>query len=203
MIKRGLLIVFSGPSGVGKDTVLDLYLQGREGIMRSVSATTRAPRENEINGVDYHFVTREQFLHMVEHNEMFEYAEYQDNFYGTPRTFLEAELDAGRDVVLKIEVQGAMQVKNALPEAVLVFVLPPSLAELRRRLEKRGTEDKETVNGRMLAAMAELEQAPVYDYVIVNDDINRAVKQFDAIIQGAKHSTKYQKKLIEEVLNNA
>ncbi len=203
MTKRGLLIVFSGPSGVGKGTMLEQYMLGRENVCYSVSATTRTPRPGEEDGKHYHFLTKQQFLDMAENGRMLEYAQYNGNYYGTPRPFVEAQLEQGRDVVLEIEVQGAMQVKSSMPEALLVFVLPPSVAVLRRRLEGRGTEDEETVRERMLAALTELEQATSYDYVIVNDDLDTAVTQLDAVIKAAKCSVDFQKKLIDEVLKNA
>jgi len=201
--QRGLLIVFSGPSGVGKGTMLARYMQGREGICYSTSATTRAPRPGEADGVQYHFMTRQQFQELIAQGQMLEYARYNGNYYGTPRRFVEEKLAAGQDVVLEIEVQGAAQIRAACPDALFVFILPPNFAALRQRLTARGTEDDTAVQNRLLTAMTELRQAGNYDYVIVNDDLDKAVAQLAAVVEAARCSVKFQKKLIEEVLKNA
>ena len=201
--KRGQLIVFSGPSGVGKGTILAKYMQGRSDICYSVSATTRAPRPGEVDGRQYFFLTRQEFEKMIEEGRMLEYAQYNGNYYGTPSRFVEEKLQAGVDVVLEIEVQGAAKVRAACPEALLVFVLPPSFETLRSRLTGRGTEDEATVQKRLNAALDELRQASAYDYVIVNDDLDQAVEELSAVVKAARCSVKFQKKLIEEVLENA
>lgn len=201
--KRGQLIVFSGPSGVGKGTILARYMARREDICFSVSATTRAPRPGEEDGRQYFFLTHEKFEELIAQGRMLEYAQYSGNYYGTPRRFVEEKLAAGVDVVLEIEVQGAAKVKEACPEALLVFVLPPSVAELRRRLTGRGTEDAATVQKRMDAALGEIRCAGSYDYVIVNDDLDLAVEELATVVQAARCSVKFRKKLIEEVLENA
>jgi len=201
--ERGQLIVFSGPSGVGKGTILAQYMKGRDNICYSVSATTRAPRPGEVDGQHYFYLTREKFEEMIAADQMLEYAQYSGNYYGTPKQFVEDKLAAGVDVVLEIEVQGAAKVRQACPEALFVFVLPPSYAVLRSRLTGRGTEDAATVQKRLDAALSELRQAGTYDYVIVNDDLEQAVEELATVVRAARCSVKFQKKLIEEVLKNA
>ena len=201
--QRGQLIVFSGPSGVGKGTILAQYMAARENICYSVSATTRSPRPGEVDGQQYFFLTKERFEEMIAAGQMLEYAQYSGNYYGTPKQFVEDKLAAGVDVVLEIEVQGAAKVRQACPEALFVFVLPPSFEELRSRLTGRGTEDAATVQKRLDAALGELRQAGTYDYVIVNDDLDRAVKDLSTVVQAARCSVKFQKNLIEEVLEHA
>jgi len=201
--ERGQLIVFSGPSGVGKGTILAQYMKGRDNICYSVSATTRAPRPGEVDGQHYFYLTREKFEEMIAADQMLEYAQYSGNYYGTPKQFVEDKLAAGVDVVLEIEVQGAAKVRQACPEALFVFVLPPSYAVLRSRLTGRGTEDAATVQKRLDAALGELRQAGTYDYVIVNDDLEQAVEELATVVRAARCSVKFQKKLIEEVLKNA
>ena len=201
--QRGQLIVFSGPSGVGKGTILAQYMAGRENICYSVSATTRSPRPGEVDGQQYFFLTKERFEEMIAAGQMLEYAQYSGNYYGTPKQFVEDKLAAGVDVVLEIEVQGAAKVRQACPEALFIFVLPPSFEVLRSRLTGRGTEDAATVQKRLDAAFGEMRQAGSYDYVIVNDDLGRAVEDLSAVVQAARCSVKFQKNLIEEVLEHA
>lgn len=201
--KRGQLMVFSGPSGVGKGTILAKYMAGRQDICYSVSATTRAPRPGEEDGVHYFFWTKERFEEMIDAGQMLEYAQYSGNYYGTPKQFVEEKLAAGVDVVLEIEVQGAAKVRAACPEGLFVFVMPPSFEELRSRLTGRGTEDAATVQKRLDAALSEMRRADSYDYVIVNDDLDRAVEDLSAVVRAACCSIKFQKKMIEEVLENA
>ncbi|MBP0962813.1 MAG: guanylate kinase [Oscillospiraceae bacterium] len=201
--QRGQLIVFSGPSGVGKGTILSQYMANRENICYSVSATTRSPRPGEVDGQQYFFLTKEKFEEMIAAGQMLEYAQYSGNYYGTPKQFVEDKLAAGVDVVLEIEVQGAAKVRQACPEALFIFVLPPSFEVLRSRLTGRGTEDAATVQKRLDAAFGEMRQAGSYDYVIVNDDLDRAVEDLSAVVQAARCSVKFQKKLIEEVLEYA
>ncbi|MBR6735888.1 MAG: guanylate kinase [Oscillospiraceae bacterium] len=198
-MKRGTLFVYSGPSGVGKGTLLKPLLD--EGaVTLSVSATTRAPRPGETDGVEYHFVTKEEFEQMIENSEMLEYANYSGNYYGTPRKFVEQQLDSGKNVILEIEVQGAMQVHNIVPEAVMIFVVPPSLRDLRDRLEGRGTETPEVIEKRLAAAAGEIGLAEEYDFVIVNDELSKAKEQLAAIIKSGGCITRLNQKKIEEVL---
>lgn len=183
MRERGLLIILSAPSGCGKSTVVQKLLEKRPGLRFSVSATTRRPREGEVDGKDYYFITRERFAEMVEKGEFLEHAEYVENCYGTPRAPVERELAAGHDVLLDIEIQGAMQVHGKMPEAVMVFLLPPSFEELEKRLVLRGKDSPEVIRERLEVARRECAEAPKYDYRIVNDDVDRAVAEFDAVIE--------------------
>ncbi len=167
--KRGVLFVFSGPSGVGKGTLkAKLFEEFAGRIAYSVSATTRGPREGEVNGKDYFFISRQEFERRVKNNEFLEHAEFAGNCYGTPRAYVEKLLDSGMNVVLEIDVQGALQVMKSMPECVSVFILPPSFEELEHRLRGRGTETEEKVRERLETAKRELPYAPQYDYQIVN-----------------------------------
>lgn len=167
--KRGVLFVFSGPSGVGKGTLkAKLFEEFADQIAYSVSATTRGPREGEVDGKDYFFISRQEFERRVKNNEFLEHAEFAGNCYGTPRAYVEKLLDSGMNVVLEIDVQGALQVMKSMPECVSVFILPPSFEELERRLRGRGTETEEKVRERLETAKRELPYAPQYDYQIVN-----------------------------------
>lgn len=174
--KKGVLFVFSGPSGVGKGTLkAKLFEEFKGQIAYSVSATTRAPREGEINGTDYFFVTRQEFENRIANNDFLEHAEFAGNFYGTPKSYVVNLLQKGINVLLEIEVQGAMQVRGSMPESVSVFILPPSFEELERRLRGRGTETEEKIRARLETARRELALAPSYDYQIVNgDDVEEA-----------------------------
>ncbi len=167
--KRGVLFVFSGPSGVGKGTLkAKLFEEFADRIAYSVSATTRGPREGEVDGKDYFFISRQEFERRVKNNEFLEHAEFAGNCYGTPRAYVEKLLDSGMNVVLEIDVQGALQVMKSMPECVSVFILPPSFEELEHRLRGRGTETEEKVRERLETAKRELPYAPQYDYQIVN-----------------------------------
>jgi len=180
--RGGLLIVLSGPSGVGKDAVLAeftaLYPQAR----RCVTVTTRPRRNSERDGVDYHFTTVKDFRKLAEEGGFLEYAEVHGHLYGTPRTWVEEQLGRGEDVVLKIDVQGGLNVKRAVPEAVMVFLVPPSLEELEKRLRSRNTDSDEDVARRLLNARRELEHIPRYDYIVENDSVTRAAEQLRAIV---------------------
>lgn len=167
--KKGILFVFSGPSGVGKGTLkAKLFEEFADRIAYSVSATTRGPREGEVDGKDYFFISRQEFERRVKNNEFLEHAEFAGNCYGTPRAYVEKLLDSGMNVVLEIDVQGALQVMKSMPECVSVFILPPSFEELEHRLRGRGTETEEKVRERLETAKRELPYAPQYDYQIVN-----------------------------------
>lgn len=183
MSKRGTLLVLSGPSGVGKSTVLRKMMDGRENMAFSVSATTRAPRPGEVDGKDYFFITREEFDKMVEQGELLEHAEFVGNCYGTPRSQILQRLEQGITVVLDIEVQGAGQVKALMPEALTVFLAPPSLEALEQRLRGRGTESEEKIRSRLETARKELLLAPTYDYTVVNDDADRAAAELSNILE--------------------
>ena len=182
---KGRLFVVSGPSGVGKGTVIARIMEADPAIWKSVSATTRAPRAGEADGVDYYFVERSDFERTASGGGFLEWAEYSGNLYGTPVASVQAHLDAGENVVLEIEVQGAMQVRKSAPEAVLLFVAPPSMEELERRLRGRGSESEDSVRARMDAARVELSHEMEYDYVFVNDDIDGTVEEMLACIGNA------------------
>ncbi len=185
-MENGLLFVVSAPAGCGKDTILEQLFKCTENVGYSVSATSRAPREGEIDGVHYHFRTREQFEQMIRNDEVLEYTEYCGNYYGTPRKAVEDMLSAGKDVILKIEVEGAMNIKRMFPECCLVFILPPSMSELERRLRKRGTETEEKIIQRTAQAREELQYAENYDYLIVNGELEKAVADLKAVITAEK-----------------
>lgn len=179
---KGLLIVLSGPAGVGKGTVCNALRAENTDIRYSVSVTTRPPREGEVDGVNYFFKTREEFEEMIKNGELLEWAEYVGNYYGTPIEYVEKMLNQGKDVILEIEVQGALQVKERMPEGVFIFLMPPSLAELRKRIEGRGTESKEVIEKRMKVAKEEIEMMKKYDYVVENDEVSLAVERIKAIV---------------------
>ncbi|MCC2683196.1 MAG: guanylate kinase [Paenibacillaceae bacterium] len=179
---RGLLIVLSGPSGVGKGTVCKALREVDYNLVYSVSATTRAPRAGEIDGVNYFFKTKEQFIEMIEQNQLLEWAEYVGNYYGTPRSFVEETLAAGQDVILEIEVQGALKVRQKFAEAVFIFLMPPSLVELQNRIQTRGTDSAESIVRRMSTAIEELRMIEQYDYCVVNDQVEAACARIQAIL---------------------
>lgn len=201
-MNKGRLIVFSAPSGCGKGTILAEILKD-EKIYCSISTTTREPRVGEIDGVNYYFITAEQFEENIKSGKMLEYAQYCQNYYGTLIEEVDSRLEEGIDVILEIEVQGALKVKEARPEAVMVFVVPPSIAELKRRLLKRGTEKEEVINERVAAAEKELPYAKKYDYIIVNDALDEAIDDFRAVIKAERLKAKYAAELLDEVIKNA
>ena len=184
MTKRGLLIVLSGPSGVGKGTVrAAIFSKGEQKFVYSISATTRLPRTGETDGVDYFFKTREEFEQMIQNKQLLEYAEYVGNYYGTPLEYVENTLAQGKDVFLEIDVQGAIQVRELMPEGVFIFLTPPDLNELESRIVNRGTDSDEVIAKRMKTAREELELMKYYDYSVVNDTVDHAVQKIEAIIQ--------------------
>ena len=184
MTKRGLLIVLSGPSGVGKGTVrAAIFSKGEQKFVYSISATTRKPRTGETDGVDYFIKTREEFEQMIQNKQLLEYAEYVGNYYGTPLEYVENTLATGKDVFLEIDVQGAIQVRELMPEGVFIFLTPPDLNELESRIVNRGTDSDEVIAKRMKTAREELELMKYYDYSVVNDTVDNAVQKIEAIIQ--------------------
>ncbi len=185
--REGLLLVVSGPAGVGKGTLDKALLERHQDMKLSVSATTRAPRPGEIDGVHYFFKTEEEFKTMIERNEFLEYMHvFQTNYYGTPRSFVEEQLSRGIDVILEIDVQGAMKVKKAFPNAVMIFIAPPSMAELKSRLIGRNTETLEQIEKRFATAEKEIAMLPEYEYVVTNDVVEMAVNRMEAIITAEK-----------------
>jgi guanylate kinase len=185
--RRGILFVSAGPSGVGKGTVVRaVRSRVPDGLTVSVSATTRPPRAGEVDGRDYRFVDRETFARMIADDDLLEWAEVFENLYGTPSSFVEEHLAAGEDVILEIDVQGAAQVRDRAPDAVLVLLRPPSLDELARRLRSRGTESEDRIARRLGEAERELAQASWFDHVVVNDDLERASSQVAAIIEASR-----------------
>ena len=185
MNERGKLIVISGPSGAGKSTVVFKAIEGRNDVCFSTSVTTRKPRPGETDGKEYFFVDLDRFREMVENDELLEHAEYVANSYGTPRAYVEKQLESGLNVLLDIEVQGARQVHEKMPEAVMIFVAPPSLKELERRLRGRGTDTERAIEARLIRSQQEFAEADFYDYLIINDDADKAARELNAIIDAS------------------
>ncbi|WP_100330857.1 guanylate kinase [Bacillus xiapuensis] len=183
MKEKGLLIVLSGPSGVGKGTVRkEIFSQPDVEFEYSISMTTRAPREGEVDGVDYFFKSRAEFEQLIAEGKLLEYAEFVGNYYGTPVDYVRETLDAGKDIFLEIEVQGAKQVRDKFPEGLFIFLAPPSLSELHSRITNRGTESEEVIKGRMEKARKEIQMMELYDYVVENDEIEHACSKIKAIV---------------------
>jgi guanylate kinase len=181
---KGLLFVLSGPSGVGKGTIMKEIRQQDTNLRYSISMTTRQPREGEIDGVHYHFTTKEKFQELIADNKLLEWAEFVGNYYGTPLDYVTETLNRGEDVILEIEVQGALQVKKNYPEAIFIFLMPPSLSELRSRIVGRGTETEDIINNRLSVAREEIEMMSLYDYVVENDKVELACERIKAISIG-------------------
>ena len=184
MNKEGILIVVSGFSGAGKGTIMKALLERYDNYALSISATTRNPRPGEEEGKAYFFKTTEEFEKMIAKDDLIEYAMYVGNYYGTPKAYVEEQLRAGKDVILEIEIQGALKVKEKFPNTLLLFVTPPSAEELRKRLEGRGTETQEVIDGRMKRAIEEAEYMDQYDYLVVNDELDVCVEEMHHLIQG-------------------
>ncbi|MGN0475982.1 MAG: guanylate kinase [Ruminococcus sp.] len=186
MSNRGLLVVYSGFSGVGKGTIMKEMLSREESFKLSVSATTREPRPGEVDGREYHFLTKEKFLEMIEKDEFLEYAQYADNYYGTPKKAVEDMLDEGYNVFLEIEVQGGVQIMEKCPDCISIFIVPPSLEVLEQRLRGRGTETEEVIEKRMKTALVEQEYIPKYEFVVKNDLLEDAVNDVINIVKTEK-----------------
>jgi guanylate kinase len=186
MFKKGLLVVISGPSGAGKGTLCKEILQNNNKIAMSVSCTTRAPRANELEGVNYYFVEKEKFQQMISEDAFLEYAEVYGNFYGTPYSGIEKKLEEGYDVILEIDIQGALKVKDRYPEGLFIFILPPSMEELKNRIKKRGSETEESFLKRFKSAFKEINYASRYNYAVINDEIDDAVRKLECIIVAEK-----------------
>lgn len=196
-MSKGKLLVLSGPSGVGKGTMVAELIKQRDDMCFSVSATTRAPRPGDQDGVNYFFVSKAKFEEMIAQNQMLEYARYVDNYYGTPRAYVEEQLESGKNVILEIEVQGARQVVEAYPDAISVYIIPPTYEELEQRLRGRGTETEVVILERLNRAIEEARAADFYKYIIVNNDLTEAVKELNAIITAEKSGSEYNQNIVE------
>ena len=183
---RGLLIVISGPSGAGKGTICKALLEKNDDLYISVSATTRNPREGEIDGINYYFINRSEFMQRIESDDFLEYAEVYGNYYGTPKSEVEAMLLSGKNVILEIDIQGALKVKENSKEGIFVFILPPSMEELKQRIIKRGSETTESLMTRFKSAYQEINYISKYNYAVVNDEVDEAVKKIEAILTAEK-----------------
>lgn len=191
MNHQGILVVVSGFSGAGKGTLMKELLKRYDNYALSISATTRAPREGETDGKEYFFVSKEQFEQMRDEQKLIEYAQYVNHYYGTPKEYVEQKMAEGKDVILEIEIQGALKVKKRFPDALLLFVTPPSAEELRRRLVGRGTETLEVINARLARAAEEASGMEAYDYLLINDDLDRCVEEMHQLIQLQHRKTSY------------
>lgn len=201
MNNRGVLLVVSGPSGVGKGTIIKELFEHNKNLYFSVSATTREPRPGEENGIHYLFKSREEFESDIANGGMLEYAIYSRNYYGTPRSAVEEQLAAGHDVVLDIEIHGARNVKRLMPEAVLVYILPPDMAELRKRLVGRNTESEDAIKLRLEAAYRELKEAPdLYDFFVVNDVVEQAAAKIENILEAKRCGKSAMEKALQQIL---
>lgn len=180
--KKGLLIVLSGPSGVGKDTVSDAVLKENPNLWKSISMTTRSPRKNEVEGKDYYFVSEEEFQKRIQEDKFLEYATFNHHFYGTPKDKVAEKLNEGKDVILVIDIQGALQIKEQIKQALFIFLLPPSMDVLKKRLTKRNTDSAYAIDERFKTAYQEINELPKYHYVIVNDTVEASSKKLNAIL---------------------
>ncbi|MBO4834961.1 MAG: guanylate kinase [Lachnospiraceae bacterium] len=185
-MKKGVLVVVSGLSGAGKGTICKRLLEKYPDYVLSVSATSRKPRKGEENGREYFFISKEEFEDMIRDGKLLEYARYVENYYGTPKEWVEQQLESGKNIILEIELQGAFQIREKIPEAVLVFILPPDMEELKRRLIGRGTETMEEIEKRLERATEEMAFVPKYDYVIVNDEVEKSVDMLHNIVRSEK-----------------
>ncbi|MBR2528996.1 MAG: guanylate kinase [Blautia sp.] len=202
-MERGLLAVISGFAGAGKGTIVSQILKTHENYVVSVSATTRAPGKGEVDGVHYFFLTQDKFDHMVSENEFLEYASYVNHSYGTPRSFVEEQLNQGKDVLLEIDIQGGRQVRKIYPDTPLIFITPPSIDELVRRLTSRGRDSAESIARRLQRAAKEAEEIEEYDYVLVNDEIEACTERLHAVIQAEKARVNRRQDLIAEIQKQA
>ena len=187
MNEHGVLAVISGFSGAGKGTLMKALLEKYDNYALSISATTRNPREGEVDGREYFFVTEDRFKEMMEQDALIEYAQYVNHYYGTPKEYVLSQMEQGKDVLLEIEIQGALKVKERFPEAILIFVMPPNAEELKRRLIGRGTESMDVINARLRRAVEEAEGMDSYDYILINDEISSCTEQLHKMIE-VQHS---------------
>lgn len=200
-MSKGFLLVVSGPSGSGKGTVCKKLLERNEDLIFSISATTRKPRVGEVDGVNYFFINKNKFNKMVDNGEFLEYANVHNHHYGTPKNFVLNEIEKGNIVILEIDVQGALQIKKVYPEGVFVFLLPPSMEELKNRIVKRGTESEKDINIRLRNAFEELKFLDEYDYFVVNDEVLDAVEKIEAIIKAEKLKVKRYNNIVEKIID--
>lgn len=199
MKDKGLLLVISGFSGAGKGTVVKRLLEQHNDYALSISATTRSPREGEQDGREYFFKSKEEFEKMIEASELIEYARYVDNYYGTPKAYVEEQLKEGKNVILEIEIQGALNIKSMFQDAVLLFIMPPSAKELERRLVGRGTEDEATIRARLSRASEEAQGVENYNYIVINDDVDACVETIDSIVKSEKRKAANNINLINNI----
>ncbi len=199
MKEKGILIVISGFSGAGKGTLMKRLLQTYDNYALSISMTTRSPREGERDGVEYFFVSKREFEERIKEDGLIEYASYCDNYYGTPKDYVEEQLDAGKDVILEIEIQGALQVKKKFPESLLMFVTPPNAKELERRLVGRGTESAEVIRKRLVRASEESEGIEAYDYIVVNDNLDVCVEELHRLVDASRRAPVRREAFIKEI----
>ena len=199
-MNKGDVFIVSGPSGVGKDTVLQNLFAAHEELLFSISSITRPMREGEKEGEKYHFISREEFEAMIDADELLEYNEYVKNYYGTPAKPVRNAVNAGKDIIIEVDVNGAAQIRKKLPEAVSIFIMPPSIKELEQRLVLRGTESPEKIRARMEAALTEIRRAQEYEYMVINRDVKEAAEQIFSIIQSRRLTAERQSNLINEVL---
>ena len=198
-MERGILVVVSGFSGAGKGTIMKRIKEKYDNYALSISATTRSPREGEVEGKSYFFVSKQRFEEMIDRDELVEYAKYVDNYYGTPKKFVEDCLNEGKDVILEIEIQGALKIKKKYPGSLLIFMTPPSAEELRSRLIGRNTEDEETINKRLSRAIVESEGVEAYDYILVNADIDTCTEKLHNLIRASHDKVDAHLDLIEKI----
>ena len=199
MKNKGILAVVSGFSGAGKGTLMKALLQNYDNYALSISATTRSPREGEADGREYFFLTEEAFEEKIRKNELIEYARYVNHYYGTPRNYVEQKMAEGKDVILEIEIQGALKVKEQYPDAILLFVMPPNALTLKSRLTGRGTETEEVIDARLKRAADEAEGIEAYDYILINDDLDACVEQMHYLIQGQHCRVSQNLELIQQM----
>lgn len=199
MNDHGILVVVSGFSGAGKGTLMKALIGRYQNYALSISATTRQPRDCETDGVEYFFVTRERFEEMIAQDQLIEYAQYVNNFYGTPEEYVSGQMDDGKDVILEIEIQGALKVKERFPQALLLFVLPPSGEELKHRLVGRGTESMDVIEARLHRAKEEADGMNSYDYILINDSIDTCVEEMHQVIQAQHHKVSNNLSFINQI----
>lgn len=201
-MKKGLLLVLSGFAGSGKGTIMKSIVEKYDRYALSVSATTRSPRPGEEHGREYFFMDKGEFEELIRNDKLFEYAQYVDNYYGTPKEYVEEQRNAGKDVFLEIEIQGALQIKEAVPDAILIFVMPPSVAELKKRLIGRGTETEEVIERRMKRASEEAQGVEKYDYLLINDDIDACVEELHGIVLSEHRKVSRNMPTIDKMLED-